>query len=579
MSLGRRAAEAVAVSESRRDSRNDPEALVRTDEVLIADAAQGFDRGETLSAETLIADVVRGLERMVAPPLEPAIADDPAIAAEVTLEPIEMRPHKAGSRIASNLGALASGQLVTWAMTLAWTLVVPRALGPAALGILVSAQSVSGVLAIVLGFGTRQYLVREMVLSPADGPQLVGTAIVTRMLLAPVVGGCAVAWAHLAHYDQLEAVVLYVITAMTICTLLAEPLLAAFQSLERMKYIAYSNVLGKSLQALVGIALVVVGVRVIGIAGSMAATAALIGVLNLVWLRRHLRFSLRTTRRLMLSMARESLAYWAFGLFAFFYLWIDTIMLTLMTDSRVVGWYGATTQLFQTLMALPVLVSTAWLPRLCEAFTEGRGQLVQAARAPLELVLLASIPIAAGTAMVARIVVGAFYGAQFAPATPVLIALACCIPPIYTNIMLAQVLMAEKRQAAWTIVMLGAAVINPLINLVLIPLAQRRYHDGAIGAAVALTLTEVGMDIVGLRLVGRRLLDRTTLRRCALAVVAAGGMWAAFALAQPLGSLCALAAAGVVLVLLTFALRIPTAAETAALRGVLVRLVPRRAPG
>ena len=50
------------------------------------------------------------------------------------------------------------------------------------------------------------------------------------------------------------------------------------------------------------------------------------------------------------------------------YLWIDTIMLTLMTRSDVVGWYGASTQLFQTLMFLPVFVQTAWLPRLVSAF-------------------------------------------------------------------------------------------------------------------------------------------------------------------------------------------------------------------
>ena len=65
------------------------------------------------------------------------------------------------SRIGRNLGALASGQVVTWTMTLLWTLIVPRALGPVGLGLVVSAQSVSGVLTVVLGVGARNYLVQR----------------------------------------------------------------------------------------------------------------------------------------------------------------------------------------------------------------------------------------------------------------------------------------------------------------------------------------------------------------------------------------------------------------------------------
>ena len=57
---------------------------------------------------------------------------------------------------------IAGGQLLTWSMTLLWTLVVPRALGPAGMGSIVTAWSVTGILGIVLGLGTRNYLVREM---------------------------------------------------------------------------------------------------------------------------------------------------------------------------------------------------------------------------------------------------------------------------------------------------------------------------------------------------------------------------------------------------------------------------------
>jgi O-antigen/teichoic acid export membrane protein len=211
-------------------------------------------------------------------------------------------------------------------------------------------------------------------------------------------------------------------------------------------------------------------------------------------------------------------------------------MLTLMTRSRVVGWYGASTVLFQTLMFLPVLVTTAWLPRLVAAFGKSRRDLQETARAPVELVLMLSLPIAAGTVVVAGPLIHAIYGPRFAHAVPVLIILGLCIPPIYLNIVLASVLVAAKRQATWTMVMIGAAIVNPLINLVLIPLTEQRYHNGAIGAAISLVLTELLMDGVGIVLVARHVFERRIVKRCALMCLACAGMVAVAWLARPLGT-------------------------------------------
>lgn len=482
------------------------------------------------------------------------------------------RPTEVGARVARNFGALLGGQIVTWTMTLVWTLVVPRALGPVGLGILVSAQSVSGVLGIVLGMGTRNYLVREAVINPAEASRLVGTALLLRIIVAPFVGVAAVIWVKVAGDGHEAATVLYLITAMTILTLVTEPLQAAFQAIEKMQYLAYTDIINKSAQSLIGIALVVIGFGVIGIAANMAIMAALVLVLTFWWLRSHFTVDVRTSVTRMAQMTKQSVAYWAFGLFGMIYFWIDTIMLSLMTRPEVVGWYGATSQLFQTLMFLPVLVQTAWLPRLVAAFVKGRAELLEAARAPVELVLVTSVPLAVATALVAKPLIHGVYGAQFAHAVPVMVILAVCIPPIYLNIVLASVLLAAKRQRQWTIVMAGAAVFNPLVNLVLIPLTEHRYHNGAIGAAIALVLTEVLMDIVGLLLVGRRVFDRRVARRCALVCLSCAGMAGAAYAARPLGTVESLAGGFLTFGVLVLVLRVVRPAEFALARAGLMRL-------
>jgi O-antigen/teichoic acid export membrane protein len=497
--------------------------------------------------------------RESAPPPEALTPERPIHASE------------AGHRVARNLGALLGGQAITWTVTLAWTVVVPRALGPTGLGILVSAQSVSGVLGIVLGMGTRNYLVRETVMHPDEGPQLVGTALILRIATAPLVGVAAVVWARVAGDGHQAATVLYLITAMTVLTLITEPLQAAFQAIERMKYLAYADIINKSAQSLIGIALVLAGFKVVGIAANMAIIAVVVLVLTAWWLRPHFRVDVRTSLSRMGHMARQSLAYWAFGLFGMVYFWIDTIMLSLMTRPQVVGWYGVTSQLFQTLMFLPVLVQTAWLPRLVGAFASGHRELTKAARTPVELILAISAPIAVAVGLVADPLIHAVYGTGFARAVPVMVILAFCIPPIYLNIILATVLLAAKRQRVWTIVMAAAAVINPLFNLVLIPLTEHRDHNGAIGAALALVLTEVLMDIVGLVLIGRDVFDRRMVRRCGLVCVACAGMAAVAYTARPLGTAGSLALGFAAFGVLVPALRIVRPDELALARGALAR--------
>lgn len=481
-------------------------------------------------------------------------------------------PAEEGSRLGRNVGALAGGQIVTWTMTLLWTLVVPRALGPAGFGIITAAWAVTGILGIVLGLGTKNYLVREMVVDRGEGPRLVGTALVLRLVLTPLLIASAVVYGRIAGYDDEATLVLYLAVAATIFLQLAEPLQAGFQAIERMEYLAYSEVINKSAQGLLGVALAVLGFREVGITACWMTMAGVVLVLDAVWLRRHVRIDLRTSGRRLATMVRQSLAYWAFGVFFMLYLWIDVTMLSLMTREEVVGWYGVPTKLFHTVMFLPVVIATAWLPRLVQSFQESPERLRQTARTPLELVLVLGLPVGAATAMAAEPAIHLLYGSAYSPAVPVLVVLGLCIPPMYVNIMLNQVLIAAKRQVAWTWAMAGATVVNPAFNLVLIRVTERRYGNGAIGAAVALVLTEVLVVTFGFAMVGRSVLERRAVRRFALVAAASAAMWGVAYVAEPIvGTAASLAAGAATFAVLAAALRLVTPEEAAFVRGAVDR--------
>jgi PST family polysaccharide transporter len=440
--------------------------------------------------------------------------------------PNAVQADRGGRRLglAANLSALAASQAITWSLTLLWTLVVPRWIGPAGMGLIATATSVTAILGLGLALPTRDFLVREMAARPDAGPGLVGAAMLYRAGMAPVFFAAVAVYATFARLGQAGTAVLYLTTASTLFYLLTEPALAAFQATERMQYLAYNDVLTKAFVSLGGIALAVRGVQVVGltlfgllVAGGSFGLAA-------VWARRMISIDLRQGLRRTASVVRASLPYWAFGVFFMVYLWIDTVMLGLLAPPEVVGYYGVATKLFTTLMFVPFIVATACLPRLAAAFEEGWPRLGAVARAPVELVIVLSLPVCVGAAMTAGDAIPMLYGHRFNDAVPVMVILALCVPPMYLNVMLNQVLVAAKRPMVWTYLMIGATVVNPVVNLVLIKYAQARWHNGAIGAAISLLVTELLIVAAGIVIVGRHVLTGSSLWRLLRAVVAAAAM-------------------------------------------------------
>jgi Na+-driven multidrug efflux pump len=104
--------------------------------------------------------------------------------------------------------------------------------------------------------------------------------------------------------------------------------------------------------------------------------------------------------------------------------------------------------------------------------------------------------------------------------------------PIFTATLVNGQLIAADRQLAWTGVMAACCIVNPALNLILIGLFERAYHNGALGASYALLITDGLVGVAAVALLPRDLLGRmrTILPRVLRAALAAGimgaGVWA-----------------------------------------------------
>lgn len=426
---------------------------------------------------------------------------------------------RASSSVIANIGALGIAQILTWTLTLVWTLWVPRVLGPAGTGLLVLVWSANGLLMTFCGLGSRTLLVREIARDATRAPQLMATALVVRAASAVPCVALVFLYVLLGRFRSPESLVLYLAAALTVLTLLAEPLQAAFQGIEKMRYLAYGDVTNKAVFALLGIALVLLGFGAVALVWLMLAAAIVVLLLDWLWLRSYIRVDWSGSLRGVGQFLRQSTSYWAYTVFHSVYLWGDSALIGVLAPTEVLGYYGVPSKLFGTFLFVATIMSTAWLPRLSAAHVQGPETLKETARTPLTLALVLSLPVAVGAALVAEPLLTTLYGPAFRPAIPVLMILAATTVPTYLNIVLSTTLIAAGRQNVCTVVLSAGAVFNIVSNFALIRYFQGQFHNGAIGAAIALLTTEFLMALISL-VIARRYLSWQILPRALRSLLA-----------------------------------------------------------
>jgi O-antigen/teichoic acid export membrane protein len=116
------------------------------------------------------------------------------------------------------------------------------------------------------------------------------------------------------------------------------------------------------------------------------------------------------------------------------------------------------------------------------------------------------------------------YPSAFQHSIPVIMLLAPGFPIVAADMIIGTVLNSLDRQRQWAVAGVAAAVLNPLLNLVLIPICQSRFGNGAIGAAAATTATEGLLMAAGIYLLPRAVFDLPTVLRIGRCLAAAIAM-------------------------------------------------------
>lgn len=163
-----------------------------------------------------------------------------------------------------------------------------------------------------------------------------------------------------------------------------------------------------------------------------------------------------------------------------------TMIGAIIADKSEVGYYEQAQKIIKLLMTIATSLGTVMMPRIAATYSKGNKEKVREyMNTSFSFIMLLAFPLMFGIISVANKFVPLFYGNGYEKVIPIM----CIISPIIifiglSNVTGTQYLLPTKQQNKYTISVVMGAVVNFILNIILI----KKY--ASIGASIATVVAE-----------------------------------------------------------------------------------------
>jgi O-antigen/teichoic acid export membrane protein len=427
----------------------------------------------------------------------------------------------------SGVGVVLRGFAVLTAATVVARLIgfavlalVARKVGPDAFGAYNFALGIAAFLVgIPSNFGIGTLAIRDIASEPGVARRVVGEALALQAALAVACLAILLALSSLLSSNAdvrtlLPTVGIYYV----VYTLTAD---WALQGLQRLRAVAFVRLAGQIVFGAVTPLILVSGfagvqryawMMVVG-----AATTAVLA-LALVWRYTGAPSLPRSAAALGGRVWRSAPIGFSLVMLQIYYSF-DAILLGYLKNTGEVGQYSAAAKLPVVMAGLLTVWASALYPHATKLYKRDPDVLRRQVGKFSSLALVAALPLAVGSSFVADDLMTGLFGGQFGPAGTPFAVLMWSTAIVFVSINMAQVILAIGQERYFALAVTVGAVVNTILNFILIP------PFGPTGAAFATMVAEA----VVLAVNARRLFDELgptplSVRRIAGALAASAVM-------------------------------------------------------
>lgn len=389
------------------------------------------------------------------------------------------------NRIFKNAGWIIGGRLVNKLLAFLVSIVTARYLGPGNYGLINYAMAYITFAASLCNLGINSVIIKNFSDHPEEEGIALGTTVILRMVTSflsaiMIVGVVAVV-------DKGESVTILVTVLSTIGLLFQsfDIFTKWFQSKLQSKYAAIATVVAYITVSVYKIILLVFRKSVEWFALATALEYLVMAVILLWFYKRNggkkLGFSAIKAKQLLMASSGFIIS----GLMVSIYAATDKLMLKQIMDDATVGYYSLAVSLSNTWTFILQAIIDSVHPSVFQCYGKDDVQFEKKNRQLYAIVLYIALTVSLIMNLLANPLVETLYGKAFLPAAKPFRIVSWYIAFSYLGVARNAWIVCENKQKYLKYIYASSALINVLLNYILIP------HWGAIGAAWASLCTQI----------------------------------------------------------------------------------------
>lgn len=372
-----------------------------------------------------------------------------------------------------------------------WTILIARYLGVSDYGIMNFAIAFTGIISITMDLGISTHIIRHIATDYDSSTKYLGNAIPLKSIFSFITFLLALIILILMGCDELTIQITLLFTIERIFSSMIGLFNGSLQAVEEGKYQAIGNILLNSLLLIFILISILCNYGLYGITLSYLLANFFIVIFQYFAVKKRIskpKFELDSEFCKKITILSIPFALTSF--FGLIFSSIDTVMLTNMISNYANGIYSAAYKLISVLTLFYGVYSAVVFPVMSRFFKSEKELLKISFEKSMKYLLLIIIPISFATMVYSTDIIILFFGEEYSAASSVLSILMWTMTFFIINGLCTNLLNASHKEKYVTLTFMVAAIVNILLNLLLIP---KYSYDGA---AITTILSDMAITIL-----------------------------------------------------------------------------------
>ena len=401
-------------------------------------------------------------------------------------------------RYLRNTGWMMASRVLRLGLAFVASMLTARHLGKADFGELNYLFSFVTLFGALGTLGISDVLVRELEADagPEAEGEILGTALVLRWFGSLALSALALVAALALGDDAVTVGLMVLVCVFQLLGNEAATLERLYEARVQAKWSSLAQSLAVVCSTGLTVALILWGASLVSFVAVKVVEAGVLFAMLVAWHRRiggarELRFSAARAGGLL----RDGLPLMLTSVFLLVYMRIDQVMIRHYLDDGAVGCYAVAVRLSEAWYFVPSVVAASLFPAILRARREDAGRYRRRLQALYELMTWLGIAVAVPVTLCSGWIVRLLFGAEYAPAGPVLALYVWAGVFVFQGIVRGKWIVAENLQRYALVFTALATGVNVVLNAILIP------RVGLTGAAWATVVSCLCQSILAPALV------------------------------------------------------------------------------